>query len=193
MALIFQSKPGVAAVYEPGGGSVSTIKFDNESPWGDGVAIITAVSVNRNIAAQFTQTIGDSIHVYSFGEMMGDIVVAGSLFDRTCGSEDGAESAWAGVKFVDDWFSDNSINKRGAGEAVTLVLGSKPYEGYVVGVNYGIDDPVTSVGRFQVALKLIPESAKSGGGRTPLVAPKPGKRLDIALPRTPLIAPRPGG
>ncbi|MFM7856257.1 MAG: hypothetical protein ACKO96_31130, partial [Flammeovirgaceae bacterium] len=81
----------------------------------------------------------DFIYVYSFGDRIGELVVSGIGFAKTCGSASGAK-----LCSVLDFYKDNRIAATG-NLSVSLGDCTPPFFAFLTGMRMEMQDPRTLV------------------------------------------------
>jgi hypothetical protein len=154
MADIFSNLPGIVAVVGArGANNPLRISIDDFPETGQqGGAVLTEIAVNRNGNYQFLHTMQDVVHVYSFGERIGDFRAAGLALARTC---DGVE----GLTTVLEYYEQNRLERRS--RPISLVIGtsgSGRFRGFLTGVHVDIARPEAAVTQFGLQFHTLPSS-----------------------------------
>jgi hypothetical protein len=93
------------------------------------------------------------IFVYSFGERIGTITVAGVSFVGMC-----AIRGKTGIEYVLDWYEDNNVG--GGGGPIQLLIGggagSGVFKGYLVGLEVDIAKPDLRLANFAFQFQTLP-------------------------------------
>lgn len=115
-------------------------------------APITGFALEQNGNFQFLHTVNDFIYVYSFGDRLGELVMSGVGFVKTCA---GAESA--NLSNVFSFYQQNKLFKNGK---MSITLGDLPdatFYAFLTGMRLELQDASTMIGqwsmRFNVASK----------------------------------------
>lgn len=122
-------------------------------------SIITQMSVRRGANAQFVHTLQDLIYVYSFGERIGSITVAGLSFVDMC--SDGASAGGrTGIEYVLDWYEQNRLGGGGVDPLRLLIGGaggSGAFKGYLIGLEVDVAKPDLRLANFALQFRTLPQ------------------------------------
>ncbi len=113
-------------------------------------SIITRVTVNQQVNAQFLHTLGAHVYIYVFGDRIGQMGLSGLSFNNSCefpGS--------MGVEEIMQWYKDNRVSQRAA--PVRVMIGRTAIEGFVMSATEDIIDPETGLVQWGVNLTTLPE------------------------------------
>ena len=131
----------------------ATLQFNVPSPQDKTFvkgALITKLNYGQRTNSQFQQSLDNTIYVYSFGDMMGDLTLAGLAFPRSCEGNDN------GVNRILSYYEENRVSKNVSTLQVTFA--SHVIKGYLVGINLSTLDPSSGLHNFTLLLKTIPAS-----------------------------------
>lgn len=107
--------------------------------------LITRAAASDSCSFQVQHMLGDKIYVYSFGDRVGDIGIAGlAYFDCRGGGRHGIGS-------VVDWYKKNKFSKTGRKGSITIA--QRNMQGYLVGMR--LDSPRTEEGLLEFYLSFI--------------------------------------
>lgn len=158
MADLFSNQPGVVTVV--GGGEADNplrVAIDDFPETGQqGGAALTEVAVERNGNFQVLHTMQDLVHVYSFGERVGNIRAAGLAFARTCAGIEGLTT-------VLEYYERNRLEARS--RPVSIVIGTSGagrFRGFLTAVHADIARPESAVAQFGFQFLMLP-SSRAGG------------------------------
>jgi hypothetical protein len=150
---LFSRVPGRTVAYEPPGGRGVPAAFDFDD-WGGFTsrsAAVTAIGVAREAMIQMLHGMDRSVHVYTFGEQVGDLVISGVAFAGGCVEEGQA----AGLDGVLDYYSRNSISVRP--RPIGIRVGSVGLYGFLIRQRVHWHDPVHQTSQFSFDFKFNPE------------------------------------
>lgn len=149
--------PAVGAVTKVSGGSsesIFTISFGGGS--GSLRAPVTGFALEQNGNFQFLHTVNDFIYVYSFGDRVGELVISGIGFAKTCSSANDAKLCG-----VLDFYNANKLSKVG-NLSVTLGDCAPPFFAFLTGMRMELQDPRTLVAQWSLRLNVVPKRARGG-------------------------------
>lgn len=152
MPLVFQTKPGQVVQLEDPALACTTnflsvdpaVSFETER------SIITRLTVSQQVNVQFLHSLGSLVHIYVFGDRMGQVGLSGLSFACECpdGNDLGSERMLL-------WYKRNRASRRQ--EPVRVTVGSTVIEGFVVGFNEDVVDPSIKLVQWGVQLASLPE------------------------------------
>lgn len=149
--------PSVGAVTKVSSGTAEPI-FNIVFKGGAGklTAPITGFALEQNGNFQFLHTVNDFIYVYSFGDRVGELVVSGIGFAKTCASANGAKLCG-----VLDFYNTNKLSNVGN---LSVQLGdcAPPFFAFLTGMRMELQDPRTLVAQWSLRLSVIPKRARTG-------------------------------
>jgi hypothetical protein len=158
MGVIFEVRPGYA-VRLPDDAGPNPLTID-VGGFGDGQAmksIITQMSIRRGANAQFVHTLQDLIYIYSFGERIGSITVAGLSFVAMCSDQGNVRT---GIEMVLDWYEANRLGGDRAGPLQILIGGgggSGTFKGYLIGLEVDVTRPDFRLANFALQFQTLPQ------------------------------------
>lgn len=117
--------------------------------------IITGIGLNAAGNLQFAHSIGNDIHVYVFGDRMGQVQVHGLCFAQTsCG---GGGSETHGFENLYQWYATNRIAARKS--TVTTILGTRTgFEGFLIDLWGNVEDAMTRTIEFKMTIAVLPDA-----------------------------------
>lgn len=158
--------PSVGAVTKVSGGSsesIFSISFSGGAT-ADGwftsgtklTAPITGFALEQNGNFQFLHTVNDFIYVYSFGDRIGELLVSGIGFAKTCASANDAKLCG-----VLDFYNANKMSNVGN---LSVQLGdcAPPFFAFLTGMRMELQDPRTLVAQWTLRLSVVPKRARTG-------------------------------
>jgi len=119
--------------------------------------IITEAGVKQAGNFQMLHSISDFIHVYVFGDRIGELVVSGICFGSFCGDAPGTPS---GIEMAMSYSRNNRLGARGT-PALIAVGGSANaaiFVAFLVGGEMKVINPETPVGQFAWQFNIISSS-----------------------------------
>lgn len=138
-------------------------------------SLITRVTTAQQGNFQFMHTLGSDIYVYVFGDRIGQMVVSGMSFPRSC--EGSANSNLHGLELMLDWYNEHKISARRT--PLQMSIGSVVFTSFVIGMTTDVLDPNTRVTQYNLNLLIVPERPPQGSGaRTGLLGA--GSFTDLA-------------
>jgi hypothetical protein len=158
MGLLIETQPGYASlVPDVFGGSplALTVGGFDYAPWS--LSVVTQMSIRRQANVQFVHTLQDLIYVYSFGERIGSITVAGLSFVGMC-DEFGDTGMRTGIEYVLDWYDANEVGN-GVGPlwlAIGGASGSGIFRAYLTGLEVDIVKPDLRLTSFALQFQALP-------------------------------------
>ncbi len=147
---------------------IATLRFNVPAPQGQTFvrgALVTQLNYGQRTNTQFQQSLDNTIYVYSFGDLMGDLTLSGLVFPRSC---DGSGN---GIDQMQKYYSKNRVSKKV--ETMQVTFASHVIKGYLVGLNMATVDVSSGMHNFNLLLKTIPASfrrAAATGGSAQLDA-----------------------
>lgn len=149
-------------------GSVIALSFGNAAPATFRVEglqsenlIVTTFRIDQSANAQFSPTLQDSIYVYSFGDKMGQLVIGGVAFHKTCKSQ----SPFTGMKDIIQYYNDNSISQNV--KPVFLSFGAFSIRCFLTGYNFSSMDPKLNLVQFQLVFAIPARVSGDKRGSSP--------------------------
>lgn len=119
-------------------------------------APVTGFAFEQNSNYQFLHTMNDFIYVYNFGDRIGELVVSGIGFAKTCPSASGAQLCG-----VMQFYNENKLSNVGD---LSLQLGdcSPPFFAFLTGMRMELQDPRTLVAQWTLRFNIVPKRARTG-------------------------------
>lgn len=115
--------------------------------------IITGIGLNASGNFQFAHSIGNDVHVYVFGDRMGQVQLNGLCFAQTSCGEGGGETH--GFENLYQWYATNRLAARKS--TVTTILGTKTgFEGFLVDLMGNVADGMTRTIQFKMSIAVLP-------------------------------------
>lgn len=150
---IFSAGPGAVTAIDEGGFPPAALFLEG---WNGPTfnSIITGVSLQHQGNVQFMHTLQEFVYLYIFGDRMGDMMVSGVSFSRTCAT--GISTIQAhGLEWVHSYYLFNRVALRA--RPVSLVLGlTTVFQGFLVGSGIALNDPQQGLGQFTLKFAVLP-------------------------------------
>lgn len=150
--VIFQGKPGqVVALEDPA--VQCTARLASVAPsisFAAQRSIVTRLTVAQSVNVQFLHALGSLIHIYVFGDRIGEISLSGLAFSCDCENQAPA----VGADLMIAWYKLNRASSRRA--PVKVAVGRQVFEGAVVAMNEDVIDPSLSLVQWNVTLASLP-------------------------------------
>ena len=117
------------------------------------VGLISGISWQDGVNAQFTHTMGDDIYMNVFGNRMGTLTIKGIAFaDFEC---KGASKH--GVIDIIDWYKEQRVSATGK-KIVVTVGGTEAISGFLVAASYSTDDTENWLVGYQLEVATVPRA-----------------------------------
>ncbi len=148
---IFNSRAGyVAIINDPDGtvipGKVSVEGFEPQA------ALISGINYHQKTNQQFQQSLDNSVYIYVFGDLMGDVEIEGVAFQKLCKSD--AE----GIIEVLNFYKDNRASRKA--EPITVQLGQESIQGFLTALSLKntalADDPASFMAHYKLLISTLP-------------------------------------
>lgn len=181
MPVIFEGRPGQVIALDDPAAQCTTRLLDVDPSISFAVqrSIVTRMTLSQSANVQFLHALGSMVHVYVFGDRMGEIGLSGLAFSCDC-DDIGAP---VGADLMIEWYKTHRVSSRRA--PVKVSIGRQVFEGFVVGISEDVVDPSLSLVQWNLSLATLP----SPGGDSALRLQSPLRRSD-SVPRlsTPRIS-----
>lgn len=152
MPLIFQTRPGQVVKLDDPALSCSTsfLSLDPDVSFDSERSIVTRLTVSQQVNVQFLHSLGSLIHIYVFGDRMGQVSLSGLSFSCDCpdGTELGAEKMLL-------WYKKNRASKRA--DPCRVTIGKTVIEGFVTQFQEDVVDPSLKLVQWSVNMSSLPE------------------------------------
>jgi hypothetical protein len=150
----------VVAFPDDGIPSVAAVRLTDWEGFTATRSIITRVGFSGQANASFRHTVGGAVHIYTFGDRIGEAVVSGLCFDSGCDNND-----FSAMQKIMDYFNRNRVSERAA--ALTLTVGGRlGLLAYLIGVTCDIAETTSRVYQYSFKLVLVPEPQKQVATQT---------------------------
>ncbi len=116
--------------------------------------IITGLGIATAGNYQFLHTIGNDIYVYVFGDRIGEVIVHGLSFPKSC---TGNGNNQHGFELLLQWYNENKLSANKSPIRVTIGS-STSFDGFAVSLAGNVKDAATRVIQFQLTLSLLPDA-----------------------------------
>lgn len=164
MPLIFGDRPGQVVRLEGTGvgGTVRALGFDRDSAirFDSENAIITGIGVADQANLQMLHAVGGLVHVYLFGDKVGQVSISGIGFAYGCPatsrgpSADPNQGTKSGFELIRAWYRRNRAIRRAS--PVRFVVGDEAIDGVVASLNNGITDAATGTNTWSIEVLGLP-------------------------------------
>lgn len=152
--IVFEGGPGKVAFYTGAVQAGATIKplirTDPAIDFDSTRSIVTRVAMSQQTNHQFLHTLGNEIHIYVFGDRIGQMTISGLSFGPNC---EGVNSNF-GIEKMLEWYNVNKLSTRP--DPVRVQIGNVPVRGFVASLDVDVVDPKTWVTQFNLQLMVIP-------------------------------------
>lgn len=149
MSDIFNSRAGFVAVIEDQTvipGKIQIQGFDPQS------GLVSGISYNQRANLQFQYALDDSVYIYVFGDLMGDIVVQGRSFAAMCDGD-------GGLQEVFDYYSQNRASKTET--QVVVGVGDETVVGFLTAIRVrgetASEDPAAFYMGWELIISSLPK------------------------------------
>lgn len=157
MPVFFNGSPGrVVALQDPAvPGNVKSVTVDDFGGFDTMKAFITRVTVAKRGNYQFLHSLNNVIHLYTFGDRMGQLTISGLAAASVC--KDNGNSI--GIEKVDQYYERNKISARERPLVITLGAGTS-FSAYLSDYRADVADPQNRIYQFDMSLQLLPNFKK---------------------------------
>jgi hypothetical protein len=135
---------------------------DDNLTFEDHRVVITRVTGNERVNAQFLHTLGPDIFVYVFGDRVTDLTIQGMAFPFNC--ED--QTSQPGIVRVIEWYRRHRLARQQSPLLVSIggQAGDQidPLVAYLLGAQYDIADPKTRLAKFTLQMARVPDPQGDG-------------------------------
>jgi hypothetical protein len=143
-------KTGVSVV----GGTLGLISVQGFVPF---YAAVTSVGFSQDAGVQFLQSLARVVHVYSFGERMGRIMIHGVAFMRPCAQSKNPFGVLStGINEVFRFYRENSVTNRNRPIGITLGQGNT-LQGFLISVQSSFQAPEEGRIGFVMTFASLPD------------------------------------
>jgi len=150
MADLLACQRGKVAVMEGCEGIPGKILLTGFEPT---AAIITSPSVTQRTNTQFQTSLKESVYVYSFGDQMGAVEIAGVAFAGKCEGEE------SGMEEVFEYYRDNRASQKK--EPIEVTFGKESLSGFLTASQMSSRDPDLLTLDFRFTINTLPKKASS--------------------------------
>lgn len=154
--IVFQGAPGSVVALRDGGvqGDARVISLLQADRLHFGVtrSIITRLTVTQEANLQFLHTLGSHVYIYVFGDRMGTVGLSGFTFNRSC--DQPGQQLDTGPARMLAWYEQNRTSRRRS--PLRFMVGNRPIEGFVVGLNIDVVDPASLLVQWSVTMRSLP-------------------------------------
>ncbi len=130
------------------GGAVS---FDQRK------SIITRIAASHETSDQFVHSVGGLIHIYSFGDRIGQVMISGICFAVGC--DGGTDNEHGGQKMM-RYYNQNKLSVRRDPVIILLGNGKDAIRGFLRGISLDTLDHTQRLLQFTLQLAALPERVK---------------------------------
>jgi hypothetical protein len=158
---------GYAIISQPG--AAVAIQMPNDTPipfglsgWGGAFgfkSILTECSIGLRDSFQALHSMDDLIYVYSFGQQIGSMRIAGISFASGC-----SDDQTTGLEYVEDYYYSHCVSAQP--DPLTAVLGTSAvgrHSVFLHGLDLQISKPEARLGQFAMHLLVLPRRSGDGG------------------------------
>jgi hypothetical protein len=130
MADIFNSQPGVVAVFQNEAGPLlpGRIRLPKFQSVG---ALISGIEYEQATNQQFQTALDTSVYIYVFGDQMGQVRVLGKIIPSLCDNDDD------GLKQVFAFYAANRASK--IADPIQVMAGDEVISGFLTGMRLAVD------------------------------------------------------
>jgi len=158
--IVFSARPGqVVRLDEPGVACTTDfLSLDPDVGVESERSIVTRLTVDHAVNAQFLHTLGSLVYVYVFGDRMGTVTLSGLAFPCACPQDgDGQDGGpgGSGAERMLLWYKRHRASRRS--EPVRVTLGRTVLEGFVTGFNEDVVEPSLRLVQWGLTLAALPE------------------------------------
>src|SRR4029079_19172796 len=131
--------------------AVAAVSLEGFGEFVETRSIITRVGFSGNANANFRHTVGGAVHIYTFGDRIGEAIVSGLCFDSGCG-----QNEFSGLDRIARYFNRHRVSERAdpialrAGTTLTLLS-------YLMRVTVAIAETTSRVYQYTFKLMTVPE------------------------------------
>jgi hypothetical protein len=119
---------------------------------------LTSLGIGTQANFQFFHSLRNVIHVYVFGDKIGEVALGGVCFPSLCGNP----SAGAGLDYVLDFYNTWKISSYG--RPLTIAVGAyHSFEGFLTGCRADVADPQSGLIQFSFRFHVLPDALKVTG------------------------------
>lgn len=154
MPIIFAGQPGrVVQLDDPAMACATNfLSLDPGIDFSTERSIVTRLVVSQQVNIQFLHTLGALVHVYVFGDRMGQVSLSGLSFPCAC-----PEDGMLGSERMLMWYKQHRASKRAS--PVRVTMGQTVIEGFVTRFTEDVVDPSIKLVQWGVDLASLPEDA----------------------------------
>ena len=157
----FSNAAGRVVAFEDSGlPSVAAVSVSGFGGFTQTRSIITRVGFSGSANASFKHTVGGAVHIYTFGDRIGEAVISGLCFDSGCESNE-----FSGLEQIVDYYNRNRVSERGS--PITITCGARlSLLAYLISVTCDVAETTSRVYQYSFKLVLVPSPLRqyAGGG-----------------------------
>ncbi len=155
MPLVFQTKPGSVVKLDDPAMACTTnfLSLDPDITFDSQKSIVTRMTISQQVNVQFLHSLGSLIHIYVFGDRMGQVSLSGLAF--SCDCPENSPVTEIGAERMLTWYKQNRASKRDKPCRVTI--GKSVIEGFVTGLTEDVVDPSLRLVQWGVTMASLPE------------------------------------
>jgi hypothetical protein len=117
-------------------------------------SIITRLSVDVSVSAQFMHMLGGEIYIHVFGDRIGTLQLSGLSFAHACETPGDNQP---GIEKMLLWYRQNKLTKRFS--PLRVVVGETPFDAFLTNFIAGAQDPATGLTEWTTQLTTLPDEA----------------------------------
>lgn len=154
---VFLSSEGCVAVVsgnaQNAGFIISMSSLSADSSYDTLKSIVTSVTMNESVNAQFTPTLDKSLFMYVFGDQVSNLDVSGVCFLAP------QKNGVSGITAMKAFYAANKVSTTGAPISVTLSAAggaATSFNAFLVSGMFAANDPQNMLGSFSLKLSYAP-------------------------------------
>lgn len=154
MPIVFETRPGaVVKLDDPAlQCTTSLLGLDPDITFDVERSIVTRLTVSQQVNLQFLHSLGSLIHVYVFGDRMGQVGLSGLSFNCGPCPDDAGDLGAEKMLF---WYKKNRASRRQ--QPVRVTIGKTVIEGFVTNFTEDVVDPSLNMVQWGVQMASLPE------------------------------------
>lgn len=160
--VIFENAPGVVAAIDGPARQLEIaplVAVDPAISWQATQSIITGIGLSSATSHSISHAVGGDIHVYVFGDRIGQAQISGLCFFRDCEQSSDLARGTDGFQSMLQWFNENKLSARES--PVRIQFGRQTLRALLVGANYNNADPKNWIVQYSLSLLLLPSRERT--------------------------------
>jgi len=114
--------------------------------------IVTSISVNENVNAQFALSLNKSVHAYIFGDQVGQMEIGGMAFGSMC-FKGTVPQPKSGLLRIQEIYHANKMSSRA--QPLLIDISGISYSCFLTGGRFGFVDPQNNVAQWSFSLASV--------------------------------------